>query len=51
MLGISPRTLEGLRVSGRGPAFTRVGGRVLYRRGALDEHLRAQERTSTSNVA
>jgi hypothetical protein len=29
--GFSPRTLEGWRWFGKGPAFVKVGGRVLYR--------------------
>ncbi len=28
---LSPRTLERWRWSGRGPAFLKIGGRVLYR--------------------
>ena len=34
-LGLSHRTLEGYRVSGRGPAFHRFGNRVRYRRSDL----------------
>jgi hypothetical protein len=30
LLGVSPRTLEGLRMRGAGPAHIRVGKRVLY---------------------
>ena len=33
-LGLSPRTLDGYRVSGDGPAFHRFGNRVRYRRPA-----------------
>jgi hypothetical protein len=29
--GFSPRTLEGWRWFGKGPAFIKVGGKVLYR--------------------
>ena len=36
-LGLSPRTLDGYRVSGDGPAFHRFGNRVRYRRPDLDE--------------
>ncbi len=35
-LGLSPRTLEGYRVSGGGPDFHRFGNRVRYRRRDLD---------------
>jgi len=30
LLGVSPRTLEGLRARGAGPPCTRIGRRVLY---------------------
>ena len=35
-LGLSARVLERCRVTGVGPAFTRFGGRVRYRRDDLD---------------
>jgi hypothetical protein len=35
LLGISPRTLEGLRARGEGPPHTRIGKRVLYPLAAL----------------
>ena len=35
-LDLSPRTLDGYRVSGEGPAFHRFGNRVRYRRPDLD---------------
>ena len=35
-LGLSPRTLDGYRVSGDGPAFHRFGNRVGYRKSDLD---------------
>ena len=48
-LGVSPRTLEGLRVRGGGPPFAKVGGRVVYRKARLEQWLLAQERVSTSD--
>ena len=35
-LDLSPRTLDGYRVSGEGPAFHRFGNRVRYRRTDLE---------------
>lgn len=35
LLGVSPRTLEGLRMRGAGPSHIRVGKRVLYPLAAL----------------
>lgn len=40
--GISQRTLQGWRFSGRGPRFTRVGRKVLYPAADLQEFLRAR---------
>jgi hypothetical protein len=48
-LGVSPRTLEGFRVRGGGPRFAKIGGAVRYRLASLEEFLRNQERTSTSD--
>jgi hypothetical protein len=48
-LGISPRTLEGLRVRGGGPRYVKISGSVRYRLASLEEYLRQQERTSTSD--
>ncbi|HEY2293126.1 MAG TPA: helix-turn-helix domain-containing protein [Thermoanaerobaculia bacterium] len=48
-LGVSARTLEGLRVRGGGPRYAKVGGSVRYRLASLEEYLRQQERTSTSD--
>ena len=40
LLGVKPRTLEGWRRRGRGPAFVRLGGKtVRYRRKDLDRWL------------
>ena len=49
-LGLSPRTLEGYRVSGGGPDFHRFGNRVRYRRSDLDAWA-AKRRASTTAQA
>ena len=48
-LGLSPRTLDRYRVSGAGPVFLKLGGRVGYLREDLDDWLRTRRRTSTSD--
>ena len=50
LLGLSPRTLEGYRVSGGGPAFHRFGNRVRYRRLDLDAWA-AERRAGTTAQA
>ena len=47
-LDLSPRTLDGYRVSGYGPAFHRIGNRVRYRRADLDAW--AENRLSTTTA-
>jgi hypothetical protein len=47
---LSPRTLERWRLEGTGPRYVRVGGRVRYKKSALDDFLRAGERSSTSDT-
>ena len=37
LLGLSPRTLDRYRETGRGPAYHRFGQRIVYRRGDLDD--------------
>ena len=49
-LRLSSRTLEGWRVTGGGPAFFKVGSRVLYDQGELALWLRAGRRSSTSDL-
>lgn len=49
-LRIEKRTLENWRVSGRGPAFVRLGGAVRYRRGALERFIAQNERLSTAKA-
>ena len=48
-LGLSPRTLDRYRVSGDGPVFLKLGGRVGYLREDLDHWLRTRRRASTSD--
>ena len=43
-LNVCARTLDRWRMEGHGPAHTKLGRKILYRRGALREHLRRQER-------
>ena len=40
-LALSPRTLEKWRTRGVGPAYSRIGRRVVYRRDDLDEFVAA----------
>ena len=47
-LGLSPRTLDGYRVSGNGPAFHRFGNRVRYRRPDLDAWAARRRATTTA---
>ncbi len=49
-LGLSPRTLEKLRLKGGGPLYCRPGGRslVAYDRDDLDQWMRSGRRRSTS---
>lgn len=49
-LGLSPRTLERFRVEGRGPAFLKLGRRVVYSRDDLVEWAEARRRQSTADV-
>jgi hypothetical protein len=44
----SPRTLERWRLQGRGPRYVRIGRSVRYKQSALDDFLRAGERSSDS---
>ena len=49
-LGLSPRTLDGYRVSGAGPAFHRFGNRVSYRRSDLVEWAASRRATTTAEA-
>ena len=48
-LGLSPRTLEKHRCYGTGPAFHKLGGRVVYSTEALDAWVALGLRHSTSD--
>ena len=50
LLRISPRTMEGWRLTGGGPVYTKAGRRVLYNRQQVMEWLQSQSRQSTSDV-
>jgi len=50
-LGSKPSTLRAWRVKGKGPRFYKIGGKVFYKDGDLNEWIEAQGRSSTSNVA
>ncbi len=39
---VSPRTLERWRVEGRGPAYLKIGGRVIYRLEDIEAYESAQ---------
>lgn len=45
---IKPRTLEKMRIQGRGPAFIKLGRKVVYAEESLEAYLTEQRRTSTS---
>jgi hypothetical protein len=48
-LGLSERTMERLRLEGRGPAFHKFGRRVMYQWRDVFAWADAQRRTSTSD--
>jgi len=48
-LGLSPATLETLRIRGGGPTFSKLGRRVVYQREDLDAWLAERKRRSTSD--
>lgn len=48
-LGLSERTMERLRLEGRGPVFCKFGRRVMYRWRDVLAWTDAQRRTSTSD--
>ena len=48
-VGLSPTTLETMRVRGGGPTFVKLGRRVVYRCEDLDAWLEAVRRGSTSD--
>jgi len=46
---LSPRTLERMRIEGRGPAYRKHGRRVIYAESDLIAWSENQKRTSTSD--
>lgn len=48
-VGLSPRTLEKLRISGGGPEYLKPNRRVIYETQSLDRWLRGTRRRSTSD--
>ena len=51
LLGLSPRTLDGYRVTGHGPAFHRFGSRVLYARYDLEAWVKVKRPRKVASVA
>jgi hypothetical protein len=49
-LGLSPRTLERMRIDGRGPIFLKLGRRVVYARADLVAWAETRRRSSTSDL-
>jgi hypothetical protein len=48
--GVSTAYLNKLRVTGEGPVFIRLGRRIVYDSGDLDDWLAAGRRRSTSDI-
>ena len=48
-LGLSPATLRKYRVRGGGPAFVRLGSRVVYRRADLEAWVDSHARHSSTS--
>jgi len=48
-IGLSAKTLSNWRSSGGGPAFYKLGGRVVYDDDEVDSWLAQRRRTSTSD--
>lgn len=48
---ISPRTLERWRWTGEGPAFIKIGGRVVYRLEDVETYEHTQLRASTADTS
>jgi len=49
-LRVKQQTLEAWRLRGTGPAFLKLGRRVVYRREALERFMAERERRSTSDA-
>ena len=50
-LSLSASTLNRLRVSGGGPRYAKLGGKILYDVRDLDQWIEAHKRSSTSERA
>lgn len=50
MLNVAESTLEKKRLDGSGPAFCKLGKRVLYSPAALQKYIEENTRRSTSDV-
>jgi len=50
ILRLSERTLERMRVAGNGPAYVKVGRRVLYQQEAIQEFVASRVVRSTSEA-
>ena len=50
LAGLSPRTLEKLRIVGGGPKFVKLGRATRYRRRDLAEWIERRQRKSTSDL-
>ena len=51
VVGLSPSTLTKLRLSGKGPAYVKLGRRVVYEAGELCRWLEEHRRLSTSEAS
>ena len=49
-LGLSPSFLNKARLTGKGPAYLKLGSRVMYEAAELDAWLQSRRRTSTSQT-
>lgn len=49
LIGLSPRTLEKYRTFGAGPAYRKIGGRVVYRQADLEAWAEQGARHTTHN--
>ncbi len=49
-MGLSPRTLEQLRLTGGGPKFLKIGSRVIYDLDLIDEYLACHIVSHTSEL-
>ncbi len=48
---VSPRSIERWRTTGEGPAFVKVGRRVLYRQSAVERWLDQKTRLHTNDTS